>query len=87
MYKYDDLRPSLFTEEGVDLIIKIRDRAFELCKLAGACTVDKAMQAAIATDTWKRLAAIDYLIERGDLRRITEGLPLMGQDHVLVRAS
>lgn len=84
MYKYDDLRPSLFTEEGFNKLIAIRDRAFELINISGACTVDKAITA-VGGDSWIRLAAVDYLIERGDLKRVTEGLPLMGQDHVLVR--
>lgn len=66
MYEYQRERPSLFTEDGVKVVIAIRDHVQKLLKMSGACTVEKAIEGA-SGEMWTRLAALDYLVEQREL--------------------
>ena len=45
MYKYEELKPKLFTDEGQRTFLAIRDRAKLLLKEAGAMRMDAAILA------------------------------------------
>lgn len=81
-YDYRAEKASLFTEQGADTLLKVRDEAFRLIDLAGACTISKAIAKATG-NTWTMLAAVDFLVERGELRRVQVNGPT--QDQLLVR--
>lgn len=72
MYDYQTERPQLFTEPGQIVLLKIRDQAFKLCAEAG-CAMAGNIMAKASGDSWMLLAAIDRLVEIGDLREVNYG--------------
>jgi hypothetical protein len=65
-YSYQKERPSLFTEDGVKLLTKIRDRANYLVKEAGAFTAENAWSGC-AGSVWQFAACLDYMAEQGEI--------------------
>lgn len=82
-YCYETEKHALFTESGVDMLMKMRDHARGLLRAAGAARADKIMEAATGS-TWTMLAAIDYMVEKGELRRVTAPGQTWGQHQVFV---
>jgi hypothetical protein len=70
-YNYDDIRPELFTEEGVELLMKLRDISGKMLFQAGAYTFEKVTRT-ITGDTWLMMAALDYMVERKEIRMVYE---------------
>jgi hypothetical protein len=70
-YNYDDIRPELFTEEGVELLMKLRDVSGKLLFQAGAYTFEKVTRT-ITGGTWLMMAALDYMVERKEIRMVYE---------------
>lgn len=68
-YKYEDIRPELFNEEGVELLMQMRDQSNRLLFNAGAYTFEKVTRV-IKGDTWLMMAALDYMIERKEIKRV-----------------
>ena len=81
-YKYSEIKKSLFTEEGIDTIIKIRDNAFRLIGVAGCCTLGNAIEGTTG-DSWLSLAAVDFLVERGDLHKVDGTYGSITQNQIL----
>jgi hypothetical protein len=69
MYDYTTERKFIFTEAGVEMVIKARDRVNNLLAESGAFREQEAISG-LGGDSWKQLACIDYLVERGEIRRI-----------------
>lgn len=82
-YRYEDIRPHIFTEDGQRMFLKIRDESKRLIAEAGACRSDKLMKAAGTGDSWHMLACIDRLVELGELQELT-GDEVAGQHRVFV---
>ena len=82
-YKYETEKPNLFTESGAGILLAVRDEAKRLIEESGACTSGKAM-AKVSGSSWTMLAALDYLVERGDLRRVTAPGASWGKYQVFV---
>ena len=70
-YDYKTQRVELFTEDGVKTLTAVRDKAFELCRLAGAFQAEKAMMGVGGGSTWTMLAVLDYLVENKELVEVT----------------
>lgn len=70
-YNYEEIRPELFTEEGVELLMKMRDISGKLLFQAGAYTFEKVTRT-ITGDTWLMMAALDYMVERKEIRMVYE---------------
>lgn len=68
-YNYEEIRPELFTEEGVELLMKMRDISGKLLFQAGAYTFEKVTRT-ITGDTWLMMAALDYMVERKEIRQV-----------------
>lgn len=68
-YNYEKIRPELFTEEGVDLLVRMRDHSSKLLFQAGAYTFEKVIRT-ITGDTWLMIAALDYMVERKEIRLV-----------------
>jgi len=81
-YDYNTQKQELLTEEGVNTLLAVRDNCNALIEQAGAVMSSHAMHG-ISGDSWTQLAALDYLVERGELREITENA--MGQYRVFVQ--
>lgn len=82
-YNYQQQRHKIFTEDGTRMLMRMRDKARELLNLSGAVIASKIMMAS-SGDGWQMLACIDYMVEQGDLRRVTGEFDTAGQDQVFV---
>ena len=71
MYDYTKERGVVFTEDGIKLLFKIRDNAQRLLKMAGAFR-EQEVYGGCSGDSWAMLACVDYLVELGEIRRVTE---------------
>jgi hypothetical protein len=68
-YNYEEMRDDLFTEEGVEVLMKIRDHSNKLLFSAGAYTVEKVLRT-VTGDSWLMLAALDYMEERREIKKV-----------------
>ncbi len=83
-YRYEDLKSWILTDEGQRLCFRTLASAQALIKSAGACMSGKLI-GADAPSTWHSLAAIDRLIEVGELREVTNS-DVAGQHRIFVAA-
>lgn len=81
MYRYEDERHKLFTDDGQRLFLKVRDHVHECLKMSGAVTMGKAT--AGSGDSWTLLAAVDRLVELEELTEVMR-VGCAGQDRVFV---
>jgi len=65
------------------VLLLVRDEVQSLLQLAGAVRSQEALAKA-AGDGWTRLAALDYMVELGEIRELT-GPDVAGQHRVFVR--
>ena len=70
MYNYKTEKPKIFTEEGQETFLKIRDRVQELLKQSGAVMMQNAISG-LTGDSWFHLACVDRLVELNEIREIT----------------
>ncbi len=83
-YSYETQRANIFTEDGQRMFLKIRDRANDLIKQAGAVRFQEATSG-VTGDSWDMIACMDRLVELGELRELKQdGCP--GQFRVFVKA-
>lgn len=83
MYKYEELKKELFTEEGQVKFLEIRDKVQQLLKQSGAVMMQNAI-CGVTGDTWLTLACIDRLVEIGEIKEITEPNKVRAQNRVFV---
>ena len=82
MYNYQEIKPSLFTEQGQVMFLKVRDNVQELLKTAGAVRMQEAISGCTGS-SWDMLACVDRLVELKEIREIT-GDDVAGQHRVFV---
>ena len=68
-YDYDSIRNELFTEEGVEVLMRVRDHSSKLLFSAGAYTFEKVTRT-VTGDTWLMMAALDYMTERREIKLV-----------------
>jgi hypothetical protein len=68
-YTYAEQRRELFTDSGIQTLIRTRDTVQRLLKESGAFRAQEAMQAG---DSWTATAALDYLVEQGEIREVLD---------------
>lgn len=83
-YEYANERNYVFTEEGQRQFLKIRDRAFSLCKTAGVARMEEIISGSYG-DSWQLLACVDRLVEIGDLHEIRQVGYVAGQHRIFKR--
>lgn len=71
-YAYTQMRPDLFTERGVEMLDKVRANVQRLLRQAGAFRAQEAWEG-IGGDGWLKLAALDYMLEKGEIREVVAG--------------
>ena len=84
MYNYKTEKPKIFTEQGMDEFIKVRDEAQRLLANGGAFKMFSAIKG-ITGDAWLMMAYVDRLVETGEIREVTPD-DVAGQDRVFVAA-
>lgn len=80
-YSYHEQKLKLLCERGISTLIQVRDNATILLNTAGAFKACKAWTHC-SGDSWLMLAALDYLVEKGELRRLTPVGTVAGQDEI-----
>lgn len=83
-YSYEEMRPVLFTEEGIKTLAKVRRNVYPALHRAGAIRAAEAWDGVLG-DSWLMLACIDYLVEQGEIREVTSDPRLFAQHRVYVR--
>ena len=69
MYRYEEEKHKLWTDEGLDMIIKVREEAHRLFKIAGCATLENLIRGCTG-DSFTMLAVVDWLEEKKTIRRI-----------------
>jgi hypothetical protein len=64
-YCYEKEKPVLFTENGQENFLKVRDSVHSLLDKAGAFREDAVEHAFCAS--WEQMAALDRLVELGEI--------------------
>lgn len=82
MYKYEDIRPKLFTEKAQKDFLKVRDNVSALLSVSDCFRLQSALKG-LYGDSWLQIAFVDRLVELGEIREIT-GEGVSGQDRVFV---
>lgn len=82
MYNYQNERQRIFTEDGQETFLKIRDKVHLLLKQSGAVMMQNAISG-VTGDTWLFLACVDRLIELKEIREVTKG-DIAGQHRVFI---
>lgn len=81
-YSYEEMKPKLFTEEGIKMIRETERWIRWINERSLAFTVQDVIKH-LSGDTWLMLACFDYLHEQDFIDLVcTEGA---SQDHVYVR--
>jgi len=71
-YSYEAVKPQVMTDQGQRVFLKVRDRAKELLKLAGAFRLGEVISGIKeAGDTWELIACVDRLVELGEVVELT----------------
>ena len=83
-YRYEDIRPQLFTEKGSVTFTEIRDRVHQMLSATGAFQMEKAW-VGVYGDDWLRLACVDRLVELGEIREVMQLGVVAGQHRVFVK--
>ena len=86
MYDYTTERKVVFTEDGIIKLFAIRDKAQQLLKIAGAFREQEVLSA-VTGSSWQALACVDYLVERGEIKRVLGGDHVARQHNVYVANS
>lgn len=82
-YNYSEMREQIFTARGVEVLTAVQTNVHRALKAAGAVMADKAITG-VSGDSWLMLAALDYMVEKGELREVT-GSDVWGQHRVFVK--
>lgn len=72
-YNYKIRRPFVFTEEGQEMFLKIRDEAKRLLDIAGAFNMKHVLKAAGSGNSWDMFACVDRLVELKEITPLNEG--------------
>ena len=77
-YNYKKERAAIFTEEGQEMFLKIRDRVGNLIKLSGGVRMDMAILDCVGS-SWEMMACVDRLVELGEIYEVELKNPVPGQ--------
>ena len=70
-YNYETIKPQLFTERGVGMLMQIKDQVGRLLFSAGAFTTEKVTRT-VTGDGWLMCACLDYLVEKGEIDLVSD---------------
>lgn len=82
-YVYLELRPDLFTEQGVEVLTAVRRNVERALRAGGAVRAQEALTG-VGGDSWRQLAALDYMVEKREIREVTDPSVVWGQHRVFV---
>lgn len=73
MYRYEEIKPQLFTEENQKLFLALRDQIHNRLRVSGAITMAKAIELPNgigAAGSWEMMACVDRLVELNEIIEI-----------------
>lgn len=82
MYNYQTEKSKIFTEDGQETFLKIRDKVQQLLKQSGAVMMEN-VTSGVSGNSWLHLACVDRLVELKEIREITKE-NVAGQHRVFV---
>ena len=82
MYNYQTEKPKIFTEQGQETFLKIRDNVQKCIKQSGAVMMRNATMG-VTGDSWLHLACVDRLVELKEIKELPIG-KVAGQHRVFV---
>jgi hypothetical protein len=85
MYRYGELRESLFTDKGQRMLFKAKAFIDHSLTTAGAVRMGNVMPALAIGDSWMMMACVDRLVELGEIKEVLPVEYVRGQDRVFVR--
>lgn len=85
LYKYEDEKPGLLTDEGQRMFIRGRDTVLLDLDVKDPVLMEKAMACFKTSSNWTQMACVDRMVEIGDLREIAREAEV-AQHRVFVRA-
>ena len=83
MYQYENEKAAIFTEDGQNMFLKIRDNVNSIIPKSGAIRLGEAIKAT-SGNSWTMLACIDRMVELGELKEIKYG-DCAGQNRIFVQ--
>ena len=83
MYKYEELRSEIFTDEGQRGFLKARDLVNRLLDESG-CFFMGSVIPKVGGDSWLAMAYVDRLVELGEIKEVKNDLGA-GQYRILMR--
>jgi hypothetical protein len=83
MYKYQDEKVTIFTDQGQRRFLAIRDHVNKLLDQAGAVRLQEAISPPTGC-TWHLMACVDRMVELGELREVTDST-VAGQHRIFTR--
>lgn len=83
-YRYEDLKASIFSEQGQRMFLSIRDQVRRHLRESGAVMMEHAISGQTG-GSWEMLACVDRMVELGELWELEfpNGTPA-GQHRVFV---
>ena len=85
MYRYEELKPTVLTDEGQRRFLLVRDFVHKTLATAGAVRMQEAMSAAPSGDSWEQVACVDRMVELREIREIPQtGVCVREQHRVFV---
>lgn len=87
-YDYKTSKLDLLTPDGIKLLAQVRDHAFKLLEKSGAFMMCRAWEGIKlgAYDSWTAIAAVEWMVENGDLVEVTDKARVTAQNRVFVRS-
>jgi len=70
MYKYEEEKSQIFTEEGQVFFLKVRDRCQYMLRTSGCFMMEKVINECPNTRSWITMACVDRLVELKELTEI-----------------
>lgn len=71
MYVYQTEKPAIFTEEGQETFLEIRDKVQRMLKQNGVVMLENIIHG-ISGDTWMQMACVDRLVELKEIKEIKQ---------------
>lgn len=71
MYRYQEQRENIFTEEGIKMLQEIRLNINRLSNQLNSFTLENAIKGCTG-NSWDMLACIDYLVETGEISEVAK---------------
>lgn len=84
-YVYEIEKPSIFTESGQEMFLKIRDQIKAKIKIAGVVRMQEAISGCTG-DMWKMMACVDRMVELKEITEIKSTSRIPGQFRIFMSA-